>query len=333
MQNIHLKNRIRGKNIIQGLNMKKWTATLLTILYFSILPSTLSAEGYLFFSPKSIASHLQGYNEVEKSAIAKDLTAIREICLQHQESAAQKRPLYIATAGAPGARKSTILERFLASSPLFAEVCYIDPDQRGLKFMAHTYYSQSLSNRVTADYKEYTEARKAAYEKWRGASNYIALTLLEEAFSEKRDIAHGTTSTGGHIYTFLPKIKNAGYEIVLLLCYCKESFQREAIQHRNEVQKFYQSTPEDAINKSLLFPQRMAAYFQNADTLYLFWSDDLSSKERLAAIYDSGKMQVIDQEALDCFIQKFSSDRKYLQTEGKSIPSWNELTSVYYDRF
>lgn len=218
--------------------------------------------------------------------------------------------MYLATAGAPGARKSTILERFLESHGEFANLPYYDPDQRGLKFMVHTYYAQSLSAANITKYNDYMYARQAAYTKWRGASNYIALTLLEEAFSQKRSVAHGTTSTGAHIPYFLRKVKNKGYEVVLLLFSC-----------------------EDALKKAKLFPERMSVYFSYADTLHLFWSDDLETQERLAAIFSNGKIQVIDEGALEKFQEKFEKDRNRLEKEGKKIPSWSKLLNLYYRRF
>jgi hypothetical protein len=301
----------------------------------SLLSSFAKAEeNYLFFSPQTIESYLQGYNEEEKVAIGKDLEVVRSVCLCNtSETKKVEAPLYLATAGGPGARKSTILERFLRDHSLIANTTYIDPDQRALKFMSHTYYSQSLSSLVIGDYENYAMAVKSAYEKWRGASNFIAFTLLEESFLHKKNIAHGTTSTAEHTSKFLAKVKDAGYDVVLLLCSCEDAFRKRAIQYRNEEQKFYQSTPEDALIKGKLFPQRMPAYFTYADTLYLYWSDDLATQERLAAILQDGDLKVLDTQALNLFIQKFENDRELLKADGKHIPCWDELVTLYHNRF
>jgi hypothetical protein len=286
----------------------------------------------LFFSPQMIESHLSGYSETEKAAIGKDLEVVRSICFAGAQQS-RGRPLYLATAGAPGSRKTTILERFLQSDPSLAGLVYVDSDQRALKFMAHTYYNQSLSASVLGNSLSYAGAVKNAYEKWRGASNYIALTLLEEAFLEKRSIAHGITSTGAHTPKFLEKVKAAGYEVTYLLCSCEDAFRQNAIQYRNEEQKFYQSSPEDAISKGKLFPQRMAAYFTYADTIYFFWSDNLATPERLAGVLKNGKLKVLDVQALDLFFRKFEKDRESLNREGHQIPSWDELLNLYRSRF
>ncbi len=299
------------------------------ILFTSFLLSFFGGEN-LFFSPEQINSHLVSYSEEERVDVAKDLDLVRDICLgdlwQRDPSRA---PIYLATAGGPGSRKSTILERFMERNPEFSRAAYIDPDRRGLRFMTHTYYQHSHSALATAQHEDYAMASKAAYEKWRGASNYIALTLMEEAFYQRRDVAHGTTLTGGHVPAFLPALKEAGYEIVLLLCSCKDDFREAAIRYRNEEQKFYQSTPEDAVSKGKFFPLRMESYFANANKLHLFWSDDLFIPETEVARLENGKLEILDQTGYQKFINKFKADRATLQQEGDSIPSWEELLQLY----
>jgi predicted ABC-type ATPase len=301
-------------------------------LLLAIVSSSLLADDHLFFSPDAIATHLEQYNEEEKQDVEKDLVVVRSVCFSGKK-AESEHPVYVATAGAPGARKSTILERAMKACPPMADAVYIDPDQRALKFMVHTYYAQNLSAFAVSAYSDYAMATKAGYQKWRGASNYIALTLLEEAFAEGRDIVHGTTCTGAHVPYFLEKVKEAGYEVVLLLCSCEDSLREQAIRYRNEEQKFYQSSPEDALSKGKLFPERMWAYFTYADVLYLYWSDTLFEKERLAAVLRNGQLDVRDSDALDLFVDKFSGDRIALESEGVLIPSWNEVLESYQSRF
>ena len=292
-------------------------------------------EEWLFFTPAMISTHLEPYNEEEKAEIEKDLNVVRSICFSPQEveENVNHQPLFLTTAGGPGARKSTILERFIGSHPEYTRAVYVDPDQRALKFMVHTYYAQSLNAFHAALTGNYLAIQRAAYEKWRPASNYITLTLLEEAFEAKRDIAYGATSTGAHVPVLFKKIHDAGYHITLLLCSCDDSLRKAAVEYRNEKQRFYQSTPEDALVKGALFPQRMSTYFENGDTLYFYWSDDLFSPERLAAVFQKGQIDVIDSDALNCFIAKYELDRNAFQVEGKILPAWDELVKMYQVRF
>lgn len=293
---------------------------------------SLAAQEPLFFTHEMIASHLQGYNEEEKELIERDLGVVRSVCRPSTPSS-DARPFYLATAGAPGARKSTILERFLERHSLLPDVAYIDPDQRALKFMVHTYHSRSLSLLALAGYPDHISATKAAYEKWRGGSNYIALTLLEEAFAQRQNIVHGTTSTGAHAPLFFSALKDKGYDIALFLCFCEDSFRYDAINYRNEVQHGYQSTPEDAVSKGRFFSQRMAAYFDHADLLLVFWSDSLDSPERLAAVFSEGQLEVLDEAAWLLVINKYEQDRQTLQREGSELPLWEEIVQLYFKRF
>lgn len=295
---------------------------------FTVINMMCFAQSHVFFSPEMIFTHLKSYTEEEKIAINKDLKVVRSVCFSENGNPNKKRPVYITTAGSPGSRKTTILERFLQAHknhPYIYEPIYLDPDQRGLKFMTHTYYSRSLNALTIGQQREYNISAENAYEKWRGASNYIALTLLEEAFLQRRDIAYGATSTGSHIGDFLSNVKNAGYSIILLLCSCEDSFVAQAIDYRNNEQKFYQSTPEDILSKRKLFAQRMPIYFLWADELYIYWSDDLFTPERLAAVIKENQLQVIDADALENFKKKYEKDRALLAEERIDLPTWNEL--------
>lgn len=313
------------------MNFRQSIASLICGALFST--QALYSATDFFFSPEVISKHLDSYSAQEKEDIAKDLEVVRSVCFGKGISKNADRPFYLATAGAPGARKSTILERFLQNHPEYSMGLYLDPDQRGLKFMAHTYYAQSLNALRAGSSPDYLEVRKDAYEKWRGASNYITLTLLEEAFQKRADVVHGTTLTGAHVPEFLQKLRAGGYRITLVLCACEDSVRKEAVEYRNNEQRFYQSTPEDAVSKGKFFPEKLGVYFTYADTLYLYWSDDLFSEERLVAVFENGEMNIEQGCALDLFICKYDQDVEALHAEGKNLPSWEELIEMYKSRF
>ncbi|HSX37300.1 MAG TPA: hypothetical protein VLE95_00540 [Chlamydiales bacterium] len=175
--------------------------------------------------------------------------------------------------------------------------------------------------------KNYDQVIKNAYDKWRYGSNYIVLTLFEEAIAAGRSITYGTTSTGVHIPNFFAKLKEHGYQIVLLLCSCPDSLRQQAVEYRNQVVRFYQSSPEDAVAKGKFFPQRMGAYFAYADLMYFYWSDDLLSPEKLAAVWRNGKLEIHDEQAMQCFAEKYEADRLALAAEGQIIPAFDSYFS------
>lgn len=290
------------------------------MLLVLIFLTAIQIQAEVFFTPQMISSHLKSYSEEEILEIKKDLNVVRDICLENIQNTENK--FYLATAGAPGARKTTILERFVSMHPEYQKGVYLDPDPRALKFMVHTYYAKSLNYLTISSSNNYDDILKNAYEKWRPGSNYIALVLLEEAFEAGSSVIHGTTSTGGHIPDFLARLKENNYEIILLLCSCPEEVRYEAINYRNRVIRFYQSSPEDAIAKGILFPQKMESYFAYADKMYFFWSDSLFANERLAGVWSNGELEVHDDEAMQCFIDKYEQDRAHI--EGP-IPSFDSF--------
>lgn len=280
--------------------------------------SPLYAE--LFFTPQMIESHLKGYSEDEIKLIEKDLQVVRSVCLDDTCNAETR--FYLATAGAPGARKTTILERFVSQHPEYQEGVYLDPDPRTLKFMVHTYYNLSLNALVIASSDSYSQAFENAYNKWRSASNYIVLTLFEEAIAKGRSVIYGATSTGAHIPAFFAKLKENDYQIALILCSCPDEVRYEAVQYRNKVVGFVQSSFEDLVAKGRLFPQRMGAYFAYADLIYFYWSDSLFAPERLAGIWQNGKLEIHDTDAWHRFVAKYEADRLALESEGQLIPAF-----------
>lgn len=295
-----------------------------TVFLFAFF-SNIYLLAEMFFTPEMICSHLKEYSDEEILQINKDLDVVRSVCLANRENTESR--FFLATAGAPGARKTTILEKFVSTHQEYQGGAYLDPDPRTLKFMVHTYYAQSLTPVAISESNNYDQTIQKAYEKWRAGSNYIVLSLLEEAFEKGRSIVYGTTATGAHMPAFFTKLKKNDYKIVLLLCSCPDALRYEAVNYRNRVVRFYQSSPEDAVAKGTLFPQRMETYFSYADQLYFYWSDDLFSPERLAGIWVQGKLEIHDRDAMDLFIDKYETDRMALKERGISIPSFNSLLS------
>lgn len=285
----------------------------------------VSLQAELFFTPQMISKHLETYTEQEVQLLEKDLAVVRSICLDGTQNTDSR--FYLATAGGPGARKTTILEKFVAAHPEYQNAVYLDPDPRTLKFMAHTYYAQSLNPLVISQTQDYNQVIKNAYDKWRYGSNYIVLSLFEESVAAGRNIIYGTTSTGAHIPDFFAKLKQNEFQIVLLLCSCPDHLRQEAVTYRNEVVRFYQSSPEDAVAKGKFFPQRMGVYFAYADLMYFYWSDDLFSQERLAAVWRNGNLEVHDAEAMQRFTEKYEADRAALAAEGQVIPAFESYFS------
>ncbi len=291
-----------------------------------------ASERPIIFNQGDLDDMLVSYTEEEQAAIRKDHVVIEGICFEGKRPRFFA-PRYVATAGAPGSCKSTILEHILAENPRFSQAVYLDPDQRALKFMVHTFYSRSLCAEALSKCETYPSLQKMAYDKWRAGSNFIANSILEKAVRGHYDIAHGTTMTGPFISRLLTLLKDEGYQISLALCGCEDAVRFESIEFRNSVQGFYQTNPEEVVSKGRLFPKRMPVYFDLADELILFWSDAFDTDERLAATFSREGLKIVDQEAYDSFVDKYERDRVQLSLEEKlDLPKWKILVKSWARR-
>ena len=149
------------------------------------------------FTEEYLQDFLKTFSKEEKQLIQKDLAALLDYSFfkRSPEPLTQKL-VYLATAGGPGACKSTVLETYIQANRL-QNYIYTDPDQVALRKMNFT-YRDWVGNFNLAASSSYKEAYTTAYHKWRWASNYIAYSVFQEAFLKGYNIAHGTTSTSPH---------------------------------------------------------------------------------------------------------------------------------------
>lgn len=233
------------------------------------------------FSREFIDNFLNSYSTEEKEKIFKDLQIVKSITFDMARPIdSTHHPVYLATAGGPGSAKTTTLETYIIDNQL-QDYVYADPDQVSLKNMSFT-YRKSLSNYEYAKASSNYLALKFAYDKWRGASNYICHEMLQLAFGsnngkdQRYSIAHGTTSTSPHIASLYQRIKSLGYKINLLLCYSQDETRKQSVIRREKEQVFVQTDPKEVISKGNDFPKRFDIYFTYADEIHFYWNDELT---------------------------------------------------------
>jgi hypothetical protein len=255
--------------------------------------------------------HLKDYSEDERALIMDDLANIQILCFRGLRPSSGQLT-YVATAGGPGASKSTIMESYLQNHPGFV---YADPDQRALKFMINTYLS-SLNNYATSKAESFTSLLKECYTKWRAASNYIALKILNQAYDQGYNIAHGTTSTAKEVAGLYGRLKQKNYRIVILLCGSTDDNRVKAIENRSKTQLLVQNSAEDTINKGKAFPERFPIYFQYADEMEIYWTDDFAKGSMKAATVKRGQgIDIHNQEAYNKFLIQYPSFEKLYATQ------------------
>ena len=288
-------------------------------LLFSLSLEVLADHATLL-SSDFVQSFLKEYSQEERALLQDDLENIRKLCFRGI-SAPEEQKTYVATAGAPGAGKSTILETYLHDKSNFV---YLDRDQRALKFMINT-YCQELTNYKIRKISDMKILLQKAYEKWREGSVYIVSTLINEALEKGYNIAHGTTSTNEQVAPLFEQLKKNNYKIILMLCYSTEQNRENALQYRIKNQCFYQADPHEAAERAKVFPERFPLYFQYADEIQLYWIDHFLKGAVLAATLIKGqKMTLYERAALQKISHQYDQDRK-----GKKLESLQELIQKF----
>lgn len=296
----------------------------LFISLFSLLFFTVSYGEEALVPMSVVEQNLQDYTDEEKALIGDDLSNIDQLIFRNKSP--NSNAFYLGTAGGPGSCKSTILETILQNDPLFQNACYIDPDPQGLRLMINTYLTRGLSFYTISQAASFKDAQVKAYNYWRGGSNYIAQTLLNKAFKGGFNIAHGTTATSPVVEKFYKALKDKSYTITLVLCYATDETRGKTIQYRTETQANYQATPEDAIQKGKMFPERFPVYFQYADSLRLYWTDNFpSGGSKEVARIENQTLTIKDPIGYKSFVNQYEEDRKNFSSPGLS---WEDLLKI-----
>jgi len=233
--------------------------------------------------------NLEKYTEDESFRVCADIREIFETILSLNPD---RTPLAIMTAGAPGAGKTTKMRRDLEEKKsLGKNFAYICPDDVCLKRQTRTYLRDIESSDGSKD------ARLAAYNKWRPASNAATHLILANLIRERYGFYFGTTSTGEAAGKFFEFLKRQGYRIALIHISAPDSVRFASIQERDK--SFIQTTEKDVVEKGLLLCQRiMDTYLKYADSIEFYYRDGVEKEPELGAYWSrnfkEGKLGTLD---------------------------------------
>lgn len=281
------------------------------------------------------------YPEIDRDeflALAKrDENLLIEMFLNPAERPTDRSPVYLAEAGPPLSGKTTLGEQWANANPQrYGQAAQIDPDRKGLKFMMHAYQGYLTADRMVANAPDFPSAQQRAYNIARPASNYVTLEMLNTAGEAGFNIRHSTTMTSPHVGSLLGNVKDLGYDIDLLLCWSPDDVRAEAARYRASEQANYQTTPEDVVNKGIVFPQRFGNYFAQGNNVGLFWRDSFTSNARLAAFYSGGEETIYDENAFRAFQDQYQRSQIELAHASEAdrivLPDFNYHRETYLER-
>lgn len=233
-----------------------------------------------YFSGRAF-DHKVEYSPEERARLDAD---VQEIWQRIIEQNPLKEKVVVMAAGAPGAGKSTVLKQELAKM----NVAFICPDDICLKQQKRT-YCQERSDLGDVE----------AYNKWRPGSNAACHSILANLIREGYALYFGTTSTGDKTNVFLKWLHERGYTIKLIHVTAPDDVRFESLKKRD--QEFFQTTPEDVVNKGKLLPQRINdTYLAFADEIDFRYRGGVDEDAVVAAKWVRGRgLEIIDPVAYD----------------------------------
>jgi predicted ABC-type ATPase len=193
----------------------------------------------------------------------------------------------ILTAGAPGVGKTLLVREMWENDP---EAAYICPDDVCLKEMEKTYRAM-----VAKDPSP--EGMKAAYNKWRAASNYAHHIITANLIRLNQSFYFGTTASGDKTYLFLDFLKKNGYSITILYVSAPDQVRFDSIAKRDKV--FIQTTDQDVLNKQLMVHERVQDTFvKYANRIDFYFRTAVNEAPKLASTWikndSKGQLQVVN---------------------------------------
>lgn len=250
-------------------------------------------SNYSYSLPKSmLVSFMTGESFGRKVAYTPDqdgklrveLNQIFLTACSHQRNS----PEIVMTAGAPGAGKTTLMERLLKEErEQGREFTYVDPDAVFLKEMKSTYH-QSIAEGMSP---------QESYNLWRPASNFGCHAALANLIRDKKAIFFGTTSTGDKTYVTCEFLKKQGYSIKFIYVAAPDDVRWGSIQERDKT--FVQTTEQDVKEKGDLLPQRIHdTFLKYADSIDFYYRSSVNEPAVLSARWSKEKniLTVLDVE-------------------------------------
>lgn len=246
----------------------------------------LYTSDFTFSLPKAVLeSYFDGkafdnktsYTDEERMLLEWDINAIWDRMVLQRSAT----PTAVITAGAPGAGKTTLMERVMKEN-----IPYIDPDAVCLKKMDLTYGAgiKALSTMKFNSPAAELSARLDLYSKWRPGSNAANHVILANLIRKNSDFYFGTTATSPGAANLFKLLKERGYRIKLLHITAPDDVRWASIRERDKT--FVQTTQEDVKEKGLLLPQRIQdTYLKFADEIEFFYRGAVNENGTLAATW------------------------------------------------
>lgn len=313
-------NNERYDALIESISFNGKTApvpegVLRALLLGSKNPETMADEPGFSLTPTAIATVLKLAEAENKNVNDKP-----KFIVSTDKKNFSETPLYIASAGGPGAGKSTALLQYVAEifdvavpaewwvepslSKAINKIFFgivpqtkegdpdkvldkknipavlVSPDRRGILSLA-----LEMRGQPTSDREFYLE--------YRAASNFLSNFVLNAAFHGKRGIVHDTTLSSPAAVNNLMALRNAGYFIGIFMQGAPLNTREEAADERNKV--FFQSLKSNVTAQDEVFAKQLPEIVALSHHVVVGWRDGKDEPSKtVAKIYDGRHIHVSD---------------------------------------
>ena len=256
---------------------------------FSAMPVDAILEPLKAYTPHEIMSFIQDFKDLAKEI--------------DQAQSSGKASL---TAGSPDAGKSSLFKALAKEQ----HAAFLDFDRSALQGVK--LYQKMRGNQTP-------EEAKAAYIKFRGASQTLHNCLMPYAISKKKDLAIAITSTSKFFAVTVKSLQQHGYKVDLHHMTCPHDVRETSNNNRN-AQGQYQCDSKDFETKGQDFYKKTADYLNVKDVQ--FWVRPVADGAPiLAAQTINSEKFVFDRPALD----------QLLETHKKEGAESHQLLKDYFN--
>ncbi len=251
------------------------------------------------------------YTEEEKNQLARDISSLYQEIMGVDP---EREGHCVLTAGGPGAGKTRQMRADLQEKG--RKYAYIDPDDVCLKKI--TGFQTDIANDPSP------QGRKAAYDKWRPASNAMNHLILAHFIQDRVSFYFGTTATSPAVGKLFDLLKKQDYTTRIIHMTTPDEIRWASIQERDKT--FIQTTEEDVRDKGKMFPERLGDYLGHAGKIDFYYRPEVGEGGRLAAEWESGKLMIRDESAYE---QVKNRHDALVQASGRADLAWDKQIEKY----
>lgn len=247
------------------------------------------------------------------------------------------RPIWISTAGGPGAGKSTAIFQNVAklfdidveknawsegslktaSKAIFPNIPFalISPDKRSLQAIA------ACENADGAIDDEF-------YKKWWNALYFLSGVTTNASLAYGKNAIYDTTFTSEKAINSVTQARENGYYTATLMLGASDEVRQQSVQKRNEA--YVQVFPHNVNKQNDVFAGNIPKIFSLSDEVILAWRDDVAvSGYHVACVQGNQRLTVIDENGFEAFCNTYPVAKELTQKMDRTQTIESQKTLHY----